>query len=425
MSFPKLTCLQCTRRLSRLSQLFEPQNNPALGQAATPRHLSHNRNPLFTTRHHYSTERRARRQGSRDAFSKVRFTRADVPTLEFWELQARAPLVTDLSPEECQRAVQAYTDAAMKNTPQWRERLIAVVDPQSRNGGTKGNAPPPLSAYTLHYAAWMMATDPTRTIGAAGHLAMHILHTLSSLGYTPSILTMVRLALTRNLLGQPQFEPVVEGLERILRRVGDGRSGSKSVVSKENRSDFAADACTLRALIYEKENTREGDNNALRWFRRAYELGQPTTAGDPVDEPGRGKEGEGVASTRTETAPFNPSWQWKASFALGVGRIRANRGEMEKARDMYAIAASELDNAEGYWLLADVLEKMGETGSEQYAQSLEKAAISGNRNAARKVASREWDRAVEPGLNRWEKRKRQIVAEEWMAVSGATAPAQV
>ncbi|KAI0971841.1 hypothetical protein F4678DRAFT_432259 [Xylaria arbuscula] len=418
MSIPKFTCLQCTRRLSRLAQSFKPQSTPIIGQYM-PRHLSHNRNPLSTTHHHYSTERLARRHTPRDAFSKVRFTRADVPPLEFWELQARAPLVTDLSPDECQQAIQAYTDAALKNTSRWRERLITVIDSQSHDGDSKGNAPP-LSAYTLHYAAWMMATDPTKTIGAARHLAMHILHTLSSLEYTPSILTMVRLALTRNLQDQPQFAPAVEGLERILRRVGD----NKSVVSK---SDFAADACTLRALIYEKEDTREGDNNALRWFRRAYELGQSTTAGDRVHELGGDKEREGddaSTTTRTETAPFDPYWQWKASFALGVGRIRAKRGEMDKARDMYAIAASELDNTEGCWLLADVLEKMGETDSEQYAQSLEKAAISGSRNAARRIASREWDRAVEPGLGRWEKRRRQIVAEEWMAVAGAAVPAE-
>ncbi|KAI0816632.1 hypothetical protein GGR55DRAFT_627940 [Xylaria sp. FL0064] len=425
MSFPRYTCVQCTRQLSRLAQSSSSWSNPIVPQAASQ--LLHSSKPLFATRH-YSTGMVVHAVGARDTFTKVRFTHAGVPPREFWEQQAREPLVADLSADECLRAAQAYTNAALKNVPGWRERLIVVNEiepPPSANGGGGGKGKL-LSAYRLHYTAVMMAMDPGGAGESAVHLAIHILHTLSGLGYTPSTLTLVQFALLRNVQGQPQFEAAVEGLERLLRRIGDGSSSSSSdakSVSKGRKSDFAADACTLRALIYEKENTREGDNNALRWFRRAYELGQPTSS--TADQtPKREAKKEDASEGGVEAAPFDPRWQWKTSFALGVGRIRMRRRELEKARDMYAMAASELDNAEGYWSLADVLDKMGQNDTEKYVEALEKAAISGNLEAARKLGEREWDRTVGGGLSKWEKRKRQVVAEEWMAVAGVTVPAE-
>ncbi|KAI1354545.1 hypothetical protein F5Y01DRAFT_273213 [Xylaria sp. FL0043] len=423
MSLSRYTCVQCTRRLSRLAQSSKSWSNPIVPQAASQ--LSHGSKPLFAPRH-YSTRRVARAVMTRDSFNKARFTYADIPPRKFWEQQAREPLVVDLSADECLRAAEAYTGAALKNVPGWRERLIVVDEiepPPSANGNDKGKL---LSAYTLHYTASMIAMDLTGAGQSAGHLAIHILHTLSGLGYMPSTLTLVRFALSRNVQGQPQFEPAVEALERILRRIGDGSSsssGDAKSVSKGHKSDFAADACTLRALIYEKENTREGDINALRWFRRAYELGQPTSS--TADQVQKREAGEENASEgEVEAATFDPRWQWKTSFALGVGRIRMRRGELEKARDMYAMAAAELDNANGYLSLADALEKMGQTDTEKYVESLEKAAISGNLEAARKLGEREWGRTVEGGLSKWEKRKRQVVAEEWMGIAGVTVPAE-
>ncbi len=411
MAFSQFTCVQCTRRLSRLA------SHPIRRQV-TPQ-LSHKHDPLFTT-HRYSTRKVARTVTTRDSFAKIHFTPADVPPRAFWEHQVGTTLFADLSADECLHAVQAYADAALKNAPGWRERLIAVnatSPPRSSDGGGKGRRT--LSTYTLHYVALMIVMSPT---GSARHLAMHILHTLSGLDYTPSILTMVRMALARDLLGQPQFEPAFERLERIVKRIGDG-SSDKSV-GKDGKPDFAADACTLRALIYEREHTFEADKNALRWFRRAFELRQATpSAADQV--PPEGKRGDGVdAGKGAEDAPFDPHWQWKVSFALGVGRIRMRRGEMEKARHMLSLASSELDNAEAYRLMADVLEEMGETDTDKYAESLEKAAISGDQGAARKMGTREWDRAAEAGLSKWEKRKRQVVAEEWMALAGSGVPAE-
>ncbi|KAK5631860.1 hypothetical protein RRF57_007574 [Xylaria bambusicola] len=416
MSFGHFICAQCTRRLSRLDQSFKSLSNPMYPRTTPTPQLSKRYNALFPV-HHYSTRVVARKLTTRDTFAKVRFTRDDIPPQWFWE-KAREMPGADLSADEYQKAAESYVDTALKNVPGWRQQSIAVDDNLPPDRG-RGNA---LSAYTLHYVALMMVMTRVAPSKSAGNLATHILHTLSGLGYAPSTLTLVRMALARNLLREPQFELAVEKFEGILKRIGDGSNGSSNC--KISEGDYAADACTLRAMIYEREDTREGDISALRWFRRAYELGQSTASTtDHVHVEEKQDVDTSAALQGNKNTFFNPRWQWRVSFALGVGRIRVRRGEMEKARDMFAMASSELDNADGYLAMADVLEQMGEAETDKYLESLEKAAISGKREAARKLGLREWDRASEGGLSKWEKRKRQVIAEEWVAIANSAAPA--
>ncbi|KAI0458372.1 hypothetical protein F5B21DRAFT_460843 [Xylaria acuta] len=435
MPFSKFTCVQCTRRLSRLAQSSKTPSNLLLRQVTS--RVSHEYIPLLATHCLYSTASgrvTGRAVKTSNTFAKVRFTRDDVPPREYWDAFARAPLVTDLSADECLQTAQAYADAALKDAPGWRERLIVTTDqsPDSKGKG-KGKT---LSAYTLHYVALMITMNGFVKTRQAGHITTHILHTLAGLDYVPSILTLVHMALRRRVLDQPQFSPAFQALERTLQRIGDG-SGKNNSTSSGSKVDLAADACTLRALIYAEENTREGDNNALRWFRRAYEIGgaasEPGTRGSPsgADQPLPKKQeedggvGASADSDGIEGANFDPHWQWKVSFALGVAAIRMKRGELEKATDMYTMASSELDTTTGYLGMANMLEKMGRTDSDKYVAALEKAAVSGNQEAARKMGTREWDRAAEGGLGKWEKKKRQVVAEEWMAIAGATVPTGV
>ncbi|KAI1162327.1 hypothetical protein F5B18DRAFT_624818 [Nemania serpens] len=432
MSFLEFTCVQCTRRLSRLlaQSSSKSSNNLILRLQVTPPRLPRKFTPLLTPRRRYGT---TPSQGiklqliTRKPPAKVRFTRADLPPLAFWDVQARALLVTDLSAEECLQAAEAYVDAALGDAPGWRKRLIATSDspttaqsPDGRGSQGEGNGKnKTVSAYTLHYVAVLIATGPA---GEASHIALHILHTLTRLDYAPSILTLARMALRRKLLGQPQFDPAARALERMLRRIDDGSSGSESggkSASKDGITDLAADACTLSAMIHAAEDTREGDNNALRWFRRAYEVDAAAAAlrPSPTTAAQEGGKVDGSAS-------FNPHWQWKLSFALGVAAIRVKRGETAKARDMYAIASTELDSATGYFEMAKLLEKMGKADTDEYAAALEKAATSGDPQAARRMAEMEWRRAAEGGLGKWERRKRQVLAEEWMAIAGVSAPAE-
>ncbi|KAI8954574.1 hypothetical protein F4801DRAFT_532168 [Xylaria longipes] len=423
MSFSNFTCIQCTRRLSRLAQSSKTPRNPVL-QRVTPR-VSHEYTSFLATYCLYSTasgRRVVRVAATPNTFAKVRFTRADVPPWKFWNAHARVPLVTDLSADECLQTARAYTDAALKNAPGWQERLITTTD---RSPDSKGKGKT-LSAYTLHCVSVMMAM---KNSGKASHIATHILHTLIGLDYAPSILTLVRMALQRKVLDKPQFEPAVQAFERMLKRISD----SNNPTGSGSNIDLAADACTLRALMYAAEDTHEGDNNALRWFRRAYEIGsaasEPGIRGSssatnqppPKNQQG-GEVGPGEDSVEIEGANFDPHWQWKVGFALGVAAIRMKRGELEKAADMYAIASSELNNAKGYLGMANVLEKTGNTDTDKYVEAIEKAAVSGDQEAAQKMGMREWGRAAEEGLSKWEKRKRQVIAEEWMAIAGAAVP---
>ncbi|KAI1115059.1 hypothetical protein F5Y14DRAFT_412006 [Nemania sp. NC0429] len=467
MSFLEFTCQQCTRRLSLSRLLTRPSSKPSsnnliLGLQATPppppppsHHLSRRPALHSTPRRFYATAPKGRigvKVETRNLFAKANFTRADVPPLEFWAAHVKAPLFADLRAGECLHAAQTYVDAALENAPGWRKRLIVTDEEGSSAQSPDGRGTDDgthkallLSAYTLHYVAVIIMTGAGSGSGQARNIAAHILHTLTGLDYAPSVLTLVRIALETKVIGRPGYERAVEALERMLRRLGDGSgggsgsgSGNISASSKDGRKpdllpDFAADACTLRALIYAAEDTREGDNNALRWFRRAYEVDAAATAPlkskskSRVDSPTTtaqgGKAGEdGNGSGGTD--PFNPRWQWKPSFALGVAAIRMKRGETAKARAMYAMASAELDTATGYAEMAKLLEKIGEAGTDEYAAALEKAATSGDRPAARKMAERERARAAEAGLGRWEKRKRRVLAEEWMAIAGVSAPAE-
>ncbi|KAI1203758.1 hypothetical protein F5X97DRAFT_879 [Nemania serpens] len=442
MSLLEFTCLQCTRRLSRLQAQSSsgPSNNLILRLRDTPPpHLSRKLAPPWTPRRLYGSKGlRARIAPTANSFDRKRFTRADVPPLEFWDT-ARAPLATDLSADECLQAARTYVDAALKDASGWQRRLIATDDDglttqrsspngQSSLGRGKGedqDRGKTLSASTLHYVAVAIVINTADNM--VRNIGMHMLHTLTRLDYAPSILTLVRMALRRKQHGSPPLEPAVKGLDRILRRVGDGGGGGGGkFVYKDGMSEFAADACTLRALMYAAEDTREGDNNALRWFRRAYEVDAATAPLKPPVEDGATTAQEGGVhgganpggDDDVEGASFNPRWQWKLSFALGVAAIRLKRGETAKALDMYAVAAAELDAADGYVGMVKLLEEMGKADTDEYAAALEKAATSGDQPAAQKMAEREWKRAAEGGLSKWEKRKRQVLAEEWMAIAG-------
>ncbi|KAI1809480.1 hypothetical protein GGS20DRAFT_571794 [Poronia punctata] len=316
-------------------------------------------------------------------------TSADVPPLEFWKSVNQPPISSDLTPEECHRAAKLYVDQAIKNRnrPGWQDTLT-------------------IPAHTLHTIATVAAL---RVPGNFTHVVPDILFALSKRDYLPSVLSRARLGLRQRWL----FDEMGK-LENMTRQIEQDETAGKKPPSSSSSSSvaaYAADICTLRALFYAAENTTQGDANALRWFRRAYEIGNnnQTRTSTDVDE-------------ESKFDP-DPDWQWKQSFALGVGAIRARRGELDKAEAAYKIAALELDTAEGYRELARLLERkiqMGKATEDetmgQYSTYLLKAAISGDQEAARMLATREWRRAEEGGLSKWEDKKSRVLADEWRAV---------
>jgi len=377
-------------------------------------------------------------------FSRVRFTSEDIPPLEFWTQVAQPPMLADLSAEECYETAQAYVDAAIKNTPGWQERLIVTTNNDSTRTKGKGNRKTMMSAYTLHYIAAMIAL---RFPDNAMHIATHILFTLTNLDYAPSVLSFARMAIERRMAYGPQFEPVIQKFMHMVQLIDlgnekeKGKGGSMNSASDDALPDFAADACTLRALLYAAEGTREGDSNALRWFRRAYELGtaapssqQPASSSSKTaqhQEEEREQEHDQDDGTNTldsltnsgadKGMKFYPHWQWKISFALSVASIRVKRGELEKALAMYQIATSEeeLDSEVVNREMAVLLQKMGKGDTAEYRTCLMKAAVSGDREAAKMAAEAERQSSMQEGLSRWEVRKRRVFAEELMAIAQA------
>ncbi|KAI1868191.1 hypothetical protein JX265_007014 [Neoarthrinium moseri] len=289
------------------------------------------------------------------SFAKARFSRMEVPQLAFFEDAAKPSLASGLDPQECFRSAHAYVDLAVADNPGWRDSLR---DP-----------PHSLSYATLHYIAVMIMNGPP---GPAFNIATHIYHTLTMANYAPSILTVVRLALMRKMLGQPQFSQAQDKFTLMARRKDD------------------PNACTLQGLILSAKTTPETDREALQWFRTAASL-----AGE---EPG--------------------AWEWQASCALEMGKIYLRLKQNDRAKAIWRYCAQDLDIAEGCWLYSTLLEP---SDPEKYIM-VRKAAVSGIPQAAQEMAILD-DPSVEGseggGSSSWDIKASNVFKKEWQAIAGA------
>lgn len=289
----------------------------------------------------------------RDAFSEVRFKREDVPSFNFWARRARPPLVSDLSPEECLAAARGYVDLAVEGAPNWRRKLTTERH---------------ISLYTLHYLAAMIITGPP---SPAWHMALHMLHTGVQLSYTPSVLTLVRLAHMRNVLGQAQFSQAEEAFARILARRDD------------------PNACTLQGLILAAQDKPSADAKALQWFLSAIQIGG--------EEP--------------------RAWDWQPSCFIGLAKIYLKQGKKGKAQETLRHAAADLDMPEACWLYANTFDQ----DDAERMVWLKKAAVSGNLAAARELGQATLRELNVDNLSSEKRKERQLLADEWLAIAGDKA----
>lgn len=305
---------------------------------------------------------------AKDAFAKARFTAADVPSLEFWAARARPPLVDDLTPGECLSAAQAYAALALREPTNWRQHLATE----------KYNH---IAPYALHYLAYMLIAGAPSPGGF--HLATHMLHTNVTLLYAPSVLTLVRLALARDKLGQPQFAAAEEAFERVVLAPRDDPN-----------------ACTLQGLIHARKNRREADDKALAWFQLARRLGGD--GDEPSDKP---------------SASASKGWDWQSSCVVGMAKIYTKQGKIQQAKDIWYYAATELDVPEACWFYAQALDK----DDPERVRWLKKAAVSGYLEAARELGQIELRALEDGGLSKGEVAERQALADEWLAIAGDKA----
>ncbi|ORY69587.1 uncharacterized protein BCR38DRAFT_419498 [Pseudomassariella vexata] len=292
---------------------------------------------------------KVRKPGS---FSTIRFTASDIPPLSHWESlasQTGNPITAlGLTPEACLSTMQQYVSIA----PTLQQRPL----------------PTTLAKDKLHSIAVLIITGPPN---AAWPIALHMLNTLVSLSYTPSILTMARLGFRTHKLGEPQFYPARCAFDALARKETD------------------PNACTLQGLILAAQDTPATDMQALYWFRTAARLG-----------------GE-----------VRGSWDWQAGCALQMGKVYLRQQEKDKARDIFRYVALELDVAEGCWLYATLLEH----GEERKGMVL-KAAVSGIQEAAREAArleGLEMEKARQEGtLKGWEANLKGCLQKEWETIAG-------
>ncbi|KAI1334167.1 hypothetical protein F5Y15DRAFT_298643 [Xylariaceae sp. FL0016] len=370
MASPRFTCNRCTRQLSRISPSFQVQ--PALSRrnilackALTSITLSHKylRSSFHTSSGHHAE---ARALPTRDSFAKARFTMKDVPPRDFFVSQAKTlvPTSHNISADDIHAAVTGYAKLALSSSSdKWLKSLTTPGDKD-----------------LIHYAAICIIVSPR---APSWHLATHILYSLVQVDYAPGILTLAAVGLKSNNLDKPNFEPSTDALARLLDR--------------PDLTDVpeAPDACTLMGLICKKRGTEEDRALALRWFRRAYELGMPVR---------RAEQARGVKPAESDI------WQWQTSFALSMAGIYKRRNNVEKARPFLEMAAHDLDHNEGLTRLAIAKVDIDEVERDRM---LTRAAASGNRRAARLLGERLLKSTMEEGISAREKKEREMMAEEW------------
>ncbi|KAH8194145.1 hypothetical protein TruAng_011692 [Truncatella angustata] len=340
-----------TTRQARLLRRIVTRQNCLRGSSIQTPNIAHSA-AFSTTRSQNAVPRKVP-----GTFAKARFSKMEVPQLAFWKSMARPPLVVDTEPDEFFRTTHVYVDLAVADKAGWR---ITLKDP-----------PHSLSYATLHYAAAMIMNGP---VGPAYQIALHIYHTLVTLNYPPSIITVIRLAFMRNKLGQPQFSLAEEKFAALLRRKDD------------------PNACAMQGIILASKLTPETDKQALQWFRTAASLGG--------EEPG--------------------AWDWQASCAMEMGKVYLRMNNTNKANEIWKYCAERLDVAEGAWLYSTLLDH---SDPKKYYWVC-RAAVSGIQDAAREMARLEGSRTEIEGVGgagAWDAKSAGVLQREWEAIAGDRA----
>ncbi|KAI2613286.1 hypothetical protein GGR54DRAFT_616052 [Hypoxylon sp. NC1633] len=326
-------------------------------------------------------------------FGQVRFTAQDVPPLTYWITAVGPPYVLngEVTAAECHEVCQRYAALALEDAPGWRQRHIALPFSSSSArtgaGAGTGRAKPDdrnkIPLPTLHYVAVMLMHSRT------GHIATHMLHTGVALLYPPSVLTLARTGLRRDLLDRPQFRSTREALQKL--------SSSSQPPPGIDVAYYRADILTVAGLAQTRLHTREADDRALKYFAAAA-----TAASGPE--------------------PSASAWQWRVTAVLTQSQIHLQRGERERALAILRQAARELDNEQLCYRYAMQLP----ADDPERGTMLQRAAVSGVAEAARELGRVEEERLKdeEKGDGRgaiMSVKERRCLADEWLAIAGDKA----
>lgn len=233
-----------------------------------------------------------------------------------------------------------------------------------------------------------------------------MLRSASELGYDPSTLTLVRI-----------FSSVPEAMQK---------KAAASKMSKDADARFQRllkkgtdpDALTLQGMILAKQGTQSHDRLALDAFRkaeRAWEAkarsGAPSPASSRSFHITEGTDPDYVSLP----VPREPRWEWEVTWVLEQARILQKQNRTEEARNLYRVAALELDNPQGFWNLSSLLD--GPRDSPERRTYLLKAAISGVQEACRELGVLEKMAAGREGLSEKDRADRMMMSQEWFRLA--------
>lgn len=250
-------------------------------------------------------------------------------------------------------------------------------------------------------------------------LGTHILRSASELGYGPSTLTLVRLF--------HSFPATVQKKAASSKMFIDADAHFQDLL----RQGTDPDVLTLQGNFLAKAGVESKDSQALDMFRRAekaWEVKNPESSeqGDHRSQAGAPSHASASQSFNnikegtepdyvTLPEPRDPRWDWEVTWALGQAKILQRQNRIKEARDLYRIAALELDNSHGFWNLSCLVE--GPQDSPERRTYLLKAAISGVQEACRELGLLEKMAAEDETLPQEARADREKMSQEWLRLA--------
>lgn len=390
----------------------------------------------------------------------------DGPTEAQWKFLVGHLQTPNLTADVCLKTVFEYMRIAVKHESTWKTRMMREdYFPVAR----------------LYYCGFLLI-HPHFEIPKFWQMGMHILHMLSTLNYRPAILTLYR-----------YFEQIA--------RHRDPKSETYRYIQGKyqelvNKSD--ANACTWKAVeVWNAEHPLE----ALMYLNKAME-GYKRNRGmykvEPLVDDALKANGEKVPFwvktltffsdiketilglvIRKETTDYalrrremierllpldkkavrEPLWTWEGVYRTRKGMALSLIGHTVNAVEELRIAADELDQEEGHYALATILQfeaeqiddyiQTGETHpielltcafpdlydgtesmevlaeimrvlNEEAELRFKRAAQGGDVRAAQKLAGLCETRKEDPGLSKREKETYELAAKEWAKIGGTT-----
>ncbi|KAL2201009.1 hypothetical protein P885DRAFT_65310 [Corynascus similis CBS 632.67] len=323
----------------------------------------------------YSAIRRPRLTRTQPkALGQLLFEGVSPPPLAWWRDFQEARGLGDLTPENCLSTFTQYCLVATNSGSTWKHALQSDHD---------------IDPYTLHYTALPLIN---RSGSPAMQVGLHMLYTASSMGYKPSILTMMGLIARSSEVqyDRAQKSPTWREVEARFKRL--------LLVEKD------PDVFTLQGLFLLREGA--DDKFALRYFDRAVEAARNML----------GEEPEPIAGQKTPVVR-KPRWTLENLCHKNRGAILLKQNRTDEARDAFRVLALELDFPDGYTELAKLLPH----GAPKRETYLLKAAQAGNFEACRLLALDMADKAVEPDLPQADRVLAAGLAREWAMIEPDTA----